>query len=87
MVSANTIPYAGLCITVKGNQANNTDIHRQLNLIKCILERKSFLKFLANKGTPTIGQSLRISVRNVQEYLLNSPEAKNGVTFPPGFYI
>ena len=27
LVSANTIPYAGLCITVKGNQANNTDIH------------------------------------------------------------
>lgn len=87
LVSANTIPYAGLCITVKENQANNTDIHRQLNLIKCILERKSFLEFLANKGTPTIGQSLRISVRNVQEYLLNSPEVKNGVTFPPEFYI
>ena len=73
-VLEDTVPYAGLCITVKKNAENIDgidDIACQLDLIKCILERKNFLEFLMNKGTPTIGQSIRISVKNVQEYLLN----------------
>ena len=70
-VSEDTVPYAGLCITVKKDTENIDDIAGQLDLIKCILERNNFLEFLMNKGTPTVGQSIRISVKNVEEYLLN----------------
>lgn len=69
-VPENTVPYAGLCITLKKMSNCNKISINHLEKIRSILLKEDFLKFLTNNGTPTIGKSLRISVRDIQSYPL-----------------
>lgn len=71
LVPENTVPYAGLCITLKKMSDCNKISIKHLEKIRSILLKEDFLKFLTNNGTPTIGKSLRISVRDIQAYPLN----------------
>lgn len=71
LVPENTVPYAGLCITLKKISNHHKISIEYLEKIRSILSKEDFLKFLMNNGTPTIGKSLRISVRDIQAYPLN----------------
>lgn len=71
LVPENTVPYAGLCITLKKISNHHKISVKYLEKIRSILSKEDFLKFLMNNGTPTIGKSLRISVRDIQAYPLS----------------
>lgn len=77
VVIGETVPYAGICITLAKNELRNRCIEKELSKIKSILESRDFLEFLMKKGTPTVGKSLRISVSIVQEYLSISARLMN----------
>lgn len=70
LIAADSVPYAGLCITIQSDCSENLYVISQLKKIQHALEKPEFLRFLEARGTPTSGNSIRISVRNVQEYLL-----------------
>lgn len=70
LIPANTVPYAGLCIVLKNTLDYQEKLIRQLEIIRSILLKEEFLRFLVDSGTPTIGRSLRVSVRDIQAYSL-----------------
>lgn len=70
LIPEKIVPYAGLCITLKNKSNSHKEIIKKLEEIKSILLEEDFLKFLMNNGTPTVGKSLRISVKDIQIYPL-----------------
>lgn len=62
-VNATTIPFSGIYITVKDKKYSLDDA-------VAILESKSFLRYVQNVGISISGKSLRITCKDINDYLI-----------------